>query len=76
MLVEFDIDVQETLSGIVHDVLFIVNFACVVSISLAFRSLECELVILLLIYAKPACFGQLLLARAVVPYLDVCLGHV
>ena len=76
MLVELDVNVQEALAGIVHNVLLIVNFARVSSISFSFWSLECELVIFLLIYVKPACFGQILLSRAVVPYLDVCLGHV
>ena len=76
MLVELDVNVQEALAGIVHNVLLIVNFARVPSISFSFWSLKCELVVLFLIYAKPACFGQLLLSRAVVPYLDVCLGHV
>ena len=55
MLVELDIDVQETLAGIVHDVLLIVNFARVSSISISFWSLKRELVVLFLIYAKPAC---------------------
>ena len=76
MLVELDVNVQEALAGIVHNVLLVVNFARVSSISFSFWSLKRELVVLFLIYAKPACFDQLLLARAVVPYLDVCLGHV
>ena len=53
MLVELDVNVKETLAGIVHNVLLIVNFDRVSSIRLSFWSLECELVIFLLIYAKP-----------------------